>query len=93
MSRLYGEKLYKNDFVQRNCLSECPLECYFEQFDVSLSSIELIPNYYVDYLRSNANLYVDSNVDEERARKSFVSLNIFYKSLAYDLSRTTSAAI
>jgi hypothetical protein len=89
MSRLYGEELYKNDFVQRNCLSECPLECYFEQFDVSLSSIELIPNYYVDYLRSNANLYVDSNVDEERARKSFVSLNIFYKSLAYDLSLET----
>jgi hypothetical protein len=93
MSRLYGEKLYKSDFVQRNCLRECPLECYFEQFDVSLSSIELIPNYYVDYLRSNANLSVDflsnSNVDEERARKSFVSLNIFYKSLTYDLSLET----
>ena len=74
MSRLYGEKLYKNDFVQQNCLRECPLECYFEQFDVSSSSIEPIPNYYVDYLHSNGNLSVDSNIDKERERERVLFL-------------------
>ena len=35
----------EEEFFEEKCLSECPLECYFDQFDTSLSFIELIPNY------------------------------------------------
>ncbi len=90
MSSLYGEKLYTNDFVKEHCLPECPLECYFEHFDATLSSIELMPKYYLDYLSSNLKLRGDfltkSQIDLETARKSFVSFNIFYKTLSYEIS-------
>jgi hypothetical protein len=90
MIHLYDEKLYKNDFVHGNCLDECPLECYLVKFDTSLSSIEFLSNYYLDYLNSHTeflNDFVQSNLDDlEMVRKSFVSLNIFYSALSYELS-------
>jgi acid-sensing ion channel 2 len=79
--------LYTNDFFQKNCLSECPLECYFDQFDESLSFTELIPNVYMDYLNSKPKLAADfttNKIDLNIAKKSFVNLNIFYKSLSYE---------
>jgi hypothetical protein len=92
MIHLYDEKLYKNDFVHENCLHECPLECYYDRFEALLSSVELIPNYYLDFLNSHSNLlgdFVQTQLDLEMVRKSFVSLNIFYKSLSYEMSTET----
>jgi acid-sensing ion channel 2 len=83
----YGTLLITNDFIQENCLSECPLECYFDQFDVSLSSIELIPKFYMDYLNSNSNLAADftkNKIDSNLVKQSFTSFAIFYKSLSYE---------
>ena len=36
-------KLLKHDYYEENCQSDCPLECYTDSIDVSLSSTELIP--------------------------------------------------
>ncbi len=78
------------DYYEENCISDCPLECYSDSFDVSLSSTELIPKYYLDYLNSNVtNLsddFLSNQIDAETAKKSFVQLNIFYKSLSYEVS-------
>jgi hypothetical protein len=63
------------------------LECYFDQFDVSLSSIELIPDAYLDYLNLKPSLLADfstNKIDLNVAKKSFVYLNIFYKLLSYE---------
>jgi hypothetical protein len=49
MIHLYDERLYKNHFVHENCLHECPLECYYDQFETSLSSVEYLSNYYSDF--------------------------------------------
>ena len=89
MIHLYDEKLYKDDFIQTNCISDCPLECYIEKFDVSLSSFELGSKYFFDYLKTNTKLngdFLQTKLDLEMARKSFVGLNIFYKSLSYEIS-------
>ena len=83
MIYLYDEKLYKNNFVHDNCLPECPLECYLEKFDVSLSSVEYLPEYFMDYLNTNSKW---SKLDLKMSKKSFIYLNIFYKALSYDLS-------
>ena len=70
-------------------MSDCPLECYSDGFDVSVSFIEFIPTMQLDYLNSNLNLSADfsnTKVDLEIAKQSFVSLNIFYKELSYATS-------
>ena len=80
----------QNEYLLGNCSSECPLECYSNSFDVSLSSYELIPKYYMEYLNSKyTNLSDDfpiDKIDAETARKSFVCFSIFYHSLTFDIS-------
>ena len=80
----------QSDFYQVNCESECPLECYSDSFDYSLSASELISKNYLDYLNSNStNLsrdFENMTLDTETARRSFVWANVFYKSLSYELS-------
>ena len=88
--------MWTNDdnFFQENCSSDCPLECYSDAFDFSLSSYELTPKYYLEYLNSNlTNLKDDFQTDKEieaaMAKNSFVYLTIFYKSLSFELSTET----
>jgi hypothetical protein len=85
--------LNDNKFLGENCLSECPLECYLDQFDVTLSSNELTANLYLDYLKSNethlSEDFPTTQIDLETARKSFVNLKIFYKSLSYEVTTET----
>ena len=83
-------KLLKHDYYEENCQSDCPLECYTDSIDVSLSSTELIPKYYLDYLKSkHTNLsddFLSNQIDAETAKTSFVYVNIFYKSLSFEVS-------
>jgi hypothetical protein len=90
MSSLFTKlKIFKNDFFQKNCLEDCPLECYHDQFDFSSSSYKLLPDVYLSYLESKPNLTSDffsNEINAETARESFISLNIFYETLSYDIS-------
>jgi amiloride-sensitive sodium channel subunit alpha len=90
MQNLYLNRILKNDFIQENCLAECPQECYSNSFDVSFSLFELQPKYYFEYLNSNlthlSNDFVKTQIDEEKAQKSFVNFKIFYKQLSYEIS-------
>jgi len=58
-----------------------------------LSSYELPPKYYLEYLNSNlTNLKDDfqtDKIDADMAKESFVYLTIFYKSLSFELSTET----
>ena len=87
--------MWTNDdtFFQVNCSSDCPLECYSDAFDFSLSSYKLTPKYYLEYLNSNlTNLKDDfqmDKIDADMAKESFVYLTIFYKSLSFELSTET----
>ncbi len=79
---------YQKDFIQQ-CQPECPQECYLDSFDVSLSSFDLVPYTYHEYLNSNyTNLSEDfpnTHIDENIVKKSFIELSIFYKTLSYEL--------
>ena len=91
MLRVYDKTFNEGDFFEKNCLKDCPLECYLDEFDISLSSVELIPNLIFDYLNSNyskvsSDLFRKDKIDLEKAKKSFVALSIFYKSLSYEIS-------
>jgi acid-sensing ion channel 2 len=87
MGNLYETFLFTNDFIQEKCLSECPFECYFDNFDASLNSFELIPNAYMEFLNSRPSLLADfstNKIDLNVAKQSFVFINTFYKSLSYE---------
>ncbi len=89
-SLISSRKIFKNEWFQTKCSAECPLECYSDSFDFSLSSSELLPYYYQEHLNSKStNLSKDfatDKIDPETARKSFVWFSVFYKSLSYETS-------
>ena len=84
--RFQYDSLAKSYFFEENCFKECPLECYSNEFDVSLSSYDLVSDYFWDYLNSNLKLIASSKTQFLEAKQNFVSLNIFYKSLTYEMS-------
>ena len=83
-SLLSKDHLLRNGFFQDNCSKWCPLECYKDEFDESLSSFELVSDFYLDILRMKD--FVNDNEKKSSAQKSFVNFNIFYKSLSYEVS-------
>jgi len=92
--QLFFGKVNRNDFLfGENCLADCPLECYSDRFNYFLSSSELIPKYYLDYLNLNStNLssdFLTTKIDAETDRKSFTRLSIFYNELSYEISNET----
>jgi len=93
MSNLFDLELFRHDFFDENCMADCPLECYQDQFEASLSSSELLSDASVDYLHSQPDLLEDfpelKKIDAETARKSFTYISIFYKQLSYDISSET----
>ena len=90
MLKLYEARLLRDEFFKENCLQKCPPECHMQEFDISLSSNQLIANYYLDYLKSNTHLVEDfvnsEEINLETTRQSFLFFNIFYKSLSYSTS-------
>ena len=57
-----------------------------------MSSVELMGNLYADFINSKPNLRIDFNgrpVNAEVARRNFVSVDLFYDTLAYTLSTET----
>ena len=57
-----------------------------------MSSVELMGNLYADFINSKPNLRIDFNgrpVNAEVARRTFVSVDLFYDTLAYTLSTET----
>jgi hypothetical protein len=87
MQNVYSKKILNNDFIQENCLRDCPLECYL---NVSFSLFESQSKYYLEYLNSAytnlANDFVTTQIDADTAKKSFVDFKIFYKDLSYEIS-------
>jgi hypothetical protein len=82
-SLISKDHLLRNGFFQDNCSKSCPLECYKDEFDESLSSFELVPDLYLDILKMKD--FVNYN-EKSSPQKSFVNFNIFYKSLSYEVS-------
>ena len=88
-----------NKFLNRSildtynfCYSLCPLQCNKTEFMTTISSVKLIGDAYVDYIKENEVLRGDfpsGQIDANVARKSFIRLNIYYDSLSYTHSSET----
>jgi hypothetical protein len=77
----------------RYCLNACPLECYHIEYKTTLTSVNLIGDYFVDFIKENVNLsrnFLQRKVNANTAHKSIVRLNIYYDSLAYVDSRESA---
>ena len=81
---------FKNDYIQKSCIPQCPLECDIAQFTYMTSSNDLFPSGYMSYLKRNPNLssdFINRSINDENViLKSIVKLNIFYNSLSYTSS-------
>ena len=79
----------KNDFVQRVCMPECPLECYTAKFSNELSSYKLIGDTYVKLLNENPRISEDflfRNMTKFEAKESVAKINVFYGQLSFKIS-------
>jgi len=87
---LYAWSLFsrQKDFVEKNCLPSCPLECNQTNFNTQLTSLRLTSwKYYLNLIqRYLSSLFISTNLNKEVALESFVSLNIYYDSLSYMLT-------
>ena len=87
--QIFTNVYLSGNFIKETCIPLCPLECNSTEYKVLLSSNYIAGIRYANYITQNPNLLDDfdsSEIDSERARQSFVTLNIFYDSLSYELS-------
>ena len=70
------------------CLSQCPLECNASSIGYSLSSLQIIADMYVDYVKDRPELksdFVTKPIVSDVIKSSFTLINIFYDDLSYRL--------
>ena len=83
---LTWNNISNSDFMNRVCLPVCPLECDQIVYKSSISSSQLIGNYFDSKIKTNPNLasdFINRTIDAATARESFVRVYIFYDSLSY----------
>jgi hypothetical protein len=84
---------FVTNFIDKNCISSCPLECDKLFYKTSSSLSQITANSYALDIQYNPNLasdFIDRTLDLSTVRESFVKVNIFYESLSYSL--TTESA-
>ena len=86
---VYNQVFLSSDFIENSCLNICPLECNRTEYKCSLSSSQLDPMWFVDFINDRKNLsndFMSAKIDLDTVRQSVVSFNVFYDSLSYTLS-------
>ncbi len=82
-----SENEFNGKFVNKYCISLCPLECDQMLYKSSLSSSKLIDNgNYMQRISTNLNLasdFVSRTLDSQTVAESIVDVNTFYESLSY----------
>ena len=68
----------------------CPLECNRTEYKAIMSFNELNGDFYLETLKERKSLLADfsnpTEITQEIAKESFVTVNIFYDSLSYSVS-------
>jgi hypothetical protein len=84
----------KTDFIKKNCVPLCPLEC--ERINVSpiVSSSKYPSDQYLEILRNNKlltkNVFEKSNFTH--VKNSILKLNIYYQQLSYTLIKESATS-
>ena len=77
-------EFFDSKFINKNCISLCPLECGQTLYETSISSNHLVGN--EDYIRRKPNLitdFINRTLDTKATRESIVFVNIYYDSISY----------
>lgn len=86
-----SQRVFSNrSILQAECIDKCPLECNSTNYRTTMSSLQLLGDLYVGYLKENKRLtadFVTKPINSQTARESVTRLNIFYESLSYEISR------
>ena len=84
---------FTSNFINKNCFSQCPLECDEIIYKTSISFSQMSDNdYYVQSIQLKPNLtldFINRTLNSQTAKESIVKVNIFYQSLSYTLTTET----
>ena len=90
LSKAYYGIYLQDDYVQKVCIPQCPLECTSSKITSTLSSNQLMPYIYMPLLQAKSNLksdFINRSLENESViLQSIVKLNVFYDSLSYKIS-------
>jgi hypothetical protein len=87
---VYWDVFLKNNYIENNCIPQCPLECYSSKFTYTTSSYDVHGDLYVKKIKYNPNLasdFVTEEINAATAEKSFARISVFYESLSYTISQ------
>ena len=86
---VYTNIYTKNDYIDRVCIPQCPLECYSSKLTYTPSFSILLGNSLVEILKQNENISTDfltRNITVNAVRESVAALSVYYDSLSYTIS-------
>ena len=87
---LVNEDIFNSTFINKYCISSCPLECDQTLYTNSISSNLLNGYNYIGLIQSTPNLskdFINRTIDANNARESIVKINVYYDSLSYSLTK------
>jgi hypothetical protein len=79
---IYG----KNNYPEKNCLPNCPLECNSTQITSTTTSFELLGNVYEKFIKNNKNLssdFLNTSITNGMVKRSVVRVYVYYETLSY----------
>ena len=84
---LYFDKISKeDDFINKNCIPLCPLECNRTEFKTSLTNSQFGSEFYLDFIVNKTafkSKYDDEELTTAKITEEIVKLNIYYESLTF----------
>ena len=86
---VYNQRFLSETFIKEFCMPHCPLECNRTEYRASASTLKLLGDDFLDYIKENKNLASDfkkTPLNANTAANSVVKVNIFYDSMSYTLS-------
>ena len=57
---VYWDVFLKNNYIENNCIPQCPLECTKTEFKTSIASNQLNGDLLVDILKNKSNMYINN---------------------------------
>ena len=87
-SILSEDKHFDRDFINKNCLNLCPLECEQNLYKTSISLTHLNGNSFISRIGKSSKLkkdFINRTLDSTTVEKSIASVYVFYDSLSYNL--------
>ena len=91
LNRVYQDYLsntLSEYYINNYCLPLCPLECNQTSFGITLSTSDIIPEYYsakVQEMAKSLNI-TNTTLNKEEIKNSIIKFSIYYDSMSYTVS-------